>query len=327
MMKVGNKLFSIIMPAYNVQDYIEDCVASCENQDIDEDKFELIIINDGSKDATLEKINTLQSKYSNIKLLNQNNQGQSVARNEGIKSATGKYLWFVDSDDRVSLNCLGRIFQIMEDENLDVFNIVSKVESKFLEEIYCDTDLSCKPVISGETYLLNYIPIIAAPWGYVFKRQFWQESGFSFIPGIYYEDSQLIPIVLSKCRRITSFTNDVSCYDYITRPVSTVNSAPNIKKINGYLSIVNTHLKYSENVDSKELRRYFEVSASYSFIEGIKMILRYDKDVKLYLSNFLERVNKRPHKIFATTLLKKIQQYLILYFPKMYCAIIKMLDK
>ena len=315
-------LFSIIVAAYNVQDYIDDCIASCEHQDIDRSYYEIIVINDGSTDGTLDRVKELKRRYSNIKLLCQPNQGQSVARNIGVKETSGKYIWFVDSDDRISKNCLGRIYKIMEENNLDAFSVVG---DKFLEEVNNDTDMSLRPVVKGVTYLIDNAPTVAAPWGYVFKRQFWQERGFSFISGIYYEDYQLIPIVLSQCSKITTFVDRISCYDYISRPSSTMNSPLNARKINGYISIVNTHMQYSKEVDSEALRNYFEVSSSYCFIACIKKILWCTKDMRSQLNRFLEGIDERPKRVYAGTFLGKVKQYVELRFPIVYCAMVRAL--
>lgn len=80
-------ILSIILPAYNVAEYIEECIESCERQDIPHDSYEIVVVNDGSTDCTLDKVQTLSIKYSNIKIINQSNQGVSVARNNGFKEA------------------------------------------------------------------------------------------------------------------------------------------------------------------------------------------------------------------------------------------------
>mgnify|MGYP001006884620 CR=1 FL=1 len=103
-----NPIISLIAPAYNVEKYIEACVHSCENQDLPRDSYEIIIVNDGSTDSTYSTIERLSGVYENIRIVTQKNQGLSVARNNGFKLARGKYVWFIDSDDCISSNCLGK---------------------------------------------------------------------------------------------------------------------------------------------------------------------------------------------------------------------------
>ena len=90
------KSLSIIIPIYNVAPYVERCIRSLEDQDIPKDDYEIICINDGSPDNCREIVEQLQQEFSNIILINQENQGVSMARNNGIDLSEGKYLLFVD---------------------------------------------------------------------------------------------------------------------------------------------------------------------------------------------------------------------------------------
>lgn len=105
---------SIIIPVYNVEKYLEDCLDSILCQDTDKNSFEVICINDGSTDNSGNILNEYAKNYNNIKVINQNNSGVSIARNTGIDAAKGKYIWFVDSDDFISQGCLAQILEIIE---------------------------------------------------------------------------------------------------------------------------------------------------------------------------------------------------------------------
>ena len=94
---------SIVVPVYNVEQYVRKCILSIVNQDDDLFKsFEVIIVNDGSKDKSVEQIQDLVDKYDNITLINQENLSLSVARNNGMAMAKGDYVWFIDSDDWIT---------------------------------------------------------------------------------------------------------------------------------------------------------------------------------------------------------------------------------
>ncbi len=101
-----NCRLSIIIPTYNVENYIEETLNSCLNQDIPKSEYEIICIDDGSKDNTIGKIEQIMKIHNNIYLYTQKNSGVSVARNRGIELANGNYIWFVDSDDLIKENCL-----------------------------------------------------------------------------------------------------------------------------------------------------------------------------------------------------------------------------
>ncbi len=105
---------------YKVADYVTRCIDSLENQDIDKNQYEIICINDGSPDNCSEIVENLKKKYSNIILINQENQGVSIARNNGIAIATGKYILPIDPDDYVVPQLLKSILDRAESADLDI---------------------------------------------------------------------------------------------------------------------------------------------------------------------------------------------------------------
>ena len=113
-------IFSIIIPMYNVAPFVTRCIESLEEQDIPQSNYEIICINDGSPDNCKEIIESLQIKYSNLILLNQENQGVSMARNNGIAIAKGKYILPIDPDDYVVKNSFKRIVALLEENQYDV---------------------------------------------------------------------------------------------------------------------------------------------------------------------------------------------------------------
>ena len=98
---------SVIVPVYNVEQYLSDCLESICRQTLK--GIEIIVVNDGSTDNSLSIIKVVfNKKYSNIKLINKKNGGLSSARNAGIDMAVGEYLFFVDSDDFIDLDNIGK---------------------------------------------------------------------------------------------------------------------------------------------------------------------------------------------------------------------------
>ena len=111
---------NIIIPAYNVEQYLKRCVERCERQDIRREEYEVIVVNDGSPDGTLAVANELAATYENVVVLTQENGGPSKARNHGLSVAKGDYIWFVDADDYIVENCIGRVLAICEEHDLDI---------------------------------------------------------------------------------------------------------------------------------------------------------------------------------------------------------------
>ena len=114
---------SLIIPVYNVEQYIGRCLQSCLCQPhVAADDYELVIVNDGTKDNSMHVVEKMTRDYPNVTIINQHNQGLSMARNAGLKAAQGEYVWFIDSDDWIEDNCLhGKIGRASCRERVLVF--------------------------------------------------------------------------------------------------------------------------------------------------------------------------------------------------------------
>jgi len=110
-------LVSIIVPVYNGENHIRECLISCV--DSSNTNIEVIVVNDGSTDSTESLINDLKNEFHNVFSINQSNQGVSVARNNGLKRASGEYIIFVDSDDSLELSLLPQLISRISSLNLD----------------------------------------------------------------------------------------------------------------------------------------------------------------------------------------------------------------
>ena len=117
--------FSVVIPVYNTESYLAECIDSLIHQPYE--NFEAICINDGSTDKSLQVLEDFAQKDGRIKVINQKNQGVSAARNAGIDAAVGDYIIFLDSDDFLAENCLYIFSQIIEKEKPDVIQYDLKV--------------------------------------------------------------------------------------------------------------------------------------------------------------------------------------------------------
>ena len=106
---MSNPVISIIVPVYNVEKYLDNCLKSILNQSFKD--FEVILVNDGSKDKSGEICNIYSQKDSRIKVFNMENSGAGKARNKGLDLAQGKYIFFVDADDWLENNALEEHFK------------------------------------------------------------------------------------------------------------------------------------------------------------------------------------------------------------------------
>ena len=111
---------SIIIPVYNIPElFLRECIESCLDQDINEDDYEIICIDDGSTNDCLTVLQEYANKYLNVKVVSQENKGLSGARNSGMETAQGDYIWFVDGDDFIARNSLCKLRKVAYEKDVD----------------------------------------------------------------------------------------------------------------------------------------------------------------------------------------------------------------
>ena len=169
---------SVIVPAYNAQKYIRKCLDSLVNQTFT--NYEVIVVNDGSKDTTQAIINEYVSKYPCIKTFEKENGGISSARNLGLKYATGKYITYVDSDDYVELDFLKKMYDKAKEDDSDVV-ICDYYSTNENEKRYMKCHIRYSKNSKSE-YLISP-PMV---WCKLIKKEIMDKAKFT--EGIYYED-------------------------------------------------------------------------------------------------------------------------------------------
>lgn len=176
---------SIILPCYNVERYVSDCLDSIYNQDLPGDEFEVICVNDCSTDNTSKVLSEYVKEHSNLTIITHlENQTLGGARNSGLKAARGSYIWFVDPDDFILANCLGELLSIAEHKETEIllFNhCVVNCEKSFIKNriMFLDSD-----AMSGQEYVIRYTPNnIAAHtivWCCLYKTSFLHKNNCKF---------------------------------------------------------------------------------------------------------------------------------------------------
>lgn len=219
--------FSVIIPVYNAEEYVERAINSALSQE--NISLQVIVINDGSTDRSGEICESFL-KHINYVYFCQNNMGQSAARNKGLKESNGKYIFFLDADDFLTDNCLQHTYERMENSNLDVLGIDSVEENGNGHVIKMPVPLVINDgeVISGEKYMKRFgFHVSVTPWQYVFRRSFLIGGNFLFRTGYFHEDCEFTAHYFPYARRVSYINKTVYVHDVTS--ISTMRSK-NIKK-------------------------------------------------------------------------------------------------
>jgi glycosyltransferase involved in cell wall biosynthesis len=197
---------SIIIPVCNVEQYIGPCLESIYRQGLRDNVFEVIVVNDGSTDNSMEVVKGIMSLHHNIHILNQDNAGPSVSRNVGMERAMGEYVLFVDSDDVLMDNGLSFLLSKAIGSSVDMVvadymrlkddEIISHYDSQF-------TDSQIIDKTGFDYYVENYDPSVGSfIWRILYKRAFLNENHIRLFPGVYYEDIPFLQECFLKARRV-----------------------------------------------------------------------------------------------------------------------------
>ena len=266
---------SIIIPVYNVEDYIEKCLSSAVGQTLR--GIEIIVVNDGSTDESMKIVDIFENKHSNIRVIDKQNGGLSSARNSGIAIARGKYIAFIDSDDYIDATMIKTMYNSAEDRKLDLVACnLTKVDDtgKVIGEEKNVIDCNCtydKVEGAGE-YLLNNIPSYA--WNKLYRRSLFVDNKIGYPVGRLYEDIGTSFELLFNAHRI-GFINE-SLYFYVQR-AGAITKVPTFKaggdiittvdEIKSILSKSEIYYKYEED---------FKVfSLKYLFLANVLFYKRY----------------------------------------------------
>lgn len=217
---ITNPLVSIVLPIYNVEKYLEECLESITGQTLK--NIEIICIIDGSEDASLSIALKFAAQDTRITVVEQSNQGISVARNNGMELAKGKYLYFCDSDDYIDSDTLKLTVERCEQYDLDMVLFSTEAFAESGEEgeafeakrRFYHRNHDYPEIYSGEKLFeamrLNHEYLMPV-WLYIVNRDFLTRTGIKFIPGVNHEDNAFTFEVLLSASR-AGFINRQFCH-------------------------------------------------------------------------------------------------------------------
>ena len=316
---------SVIIPVFNVEDYLEECLDSVVNQTFDD--IEIICVNDGSTDNSLDILNNYSNKDNRIKVFTQENKRQGAARNLGLNKSVGDYIYFIDSDDYLELNTIEMLYENAVLNNSDI--VVSKIarfnddsdkidysipgfdfETQFKNVDFNDFTFNYKDI---KQYVLNRS---FAPWMKLFRKEFLLENNLLFVENLAFEDVLFHVQTFLKAQSISFSPNFF--YYYRNNPNSTMNTSKNGSDIFKIIDLVEEYLVENNFMDEfKDEFDFFKVIQILNYIISTRSEDYFQKAKKEFLkidlsSNSLKDdflVNKFNFVINSDSLIEYMENY------------------
>lgn len=193
---------SVVVPVYNSEKYLPECLDSILNQSLKD--IEIICVNDGSTDNSLDILNEYASKDNRIKVIAQTNTGNGAgsARNKGIETSKGEYISFIDSDDYIDENYLQKMYEAAKEYDVDVAcsGVIKEKENE------CKTQLEFNEIKASDNpddnlKVSKSLPF-PYPWNKIYKREFIVSYGIKYEENIYFEDLIFTPLVITRAEKL-----------------------------------------------------------------------------------------------------------------------------
>ncbi len=263
---------SIIVPVYKVEPYVEKCLRSLMAQDLPPEQYEVIVINDGSPDNSREVVLRLQQEFSNIILLEQENKGVSVARNNGFARAQGRYILCIDPDDYILPNTLARVSNKAEKDNLDVLYLGFTIlgETGIVEYTTDYAALAGQVYIGVDTYFKSRGSRVRDPdrsVGILYSNSFLKKHGLSYPVDVpFLEDGLFLAKVLCLAPRC-AFDHQ-PFYQRTTRPGSATHSSLYYSEIarKGFIKAAVEIQKFASMYQLNKAQQYLINQATAKFV-------------------------------------------------------------
>ncbi len=311
-----NKLVSVIIPVFNVEDYLKQCIESILKQTYK--NLEIIILNDGSTDNSKSICEIYKKKDSRIKLYSKKNGGLSSARNYGLEKSNGDYILFVDSDDFIENWMVEELINKCEQNDCQIGMIgVYKFFSsqKFYKESNFNQFGKVNSLIALKNCLLNGF----YAWNKIYKRELIINKRFK---DKLYEDIYLIPYILEDTKNI--YISEKYGYYYRQRKSSIVHSSFNNKKMDFYYAanILYTHFEKRQEL-KQELDAFYCLVLSNLISDVYSQKRKFSKEYNL----FYNELNCRKKDFINNNLISKKKRIMLLFHLSHLTPVVNIIKK
>ena len=320
-MKTNKPKVSIIIPVYNVDKYLADCLDSVINQTLKE--VEIICVNDGSMDSSASILKQYSCDYTNITIINQENQGLSCARNVGVLYAKGEYIYFLDSDDRIEAYAMEEMYNLAHKDALDVLYIDGRAvyENEKLMETFPQYETAYRRKSSYDAItrgielfshmIENSEYCVQASLQFI-KREYLKRINLKFYPGILYEDNLFNFYCMLQTEKVRHV--NIAYFIRLIREDSIMTSSKKYPNFHGHYITYFEMLKFVDD-NSEKLERKF-LKSIYIVIDSIIWVMR-----NMYLYNLSDEDKEKTSEFLPTgqyrieKLLGKISMYTNTQYP------------
>ncbi|MBR0457962.1 MAG: glycosyltransferase [Victivallales bacterium] len=266
---------SIIIPVFNIEEFLPECLESCLRQDISGEEYEILLVDDGSSDHSIEVAQKTYDSFSrqdkpNLRILPPKKElpvhGASVSRNRGVDDARGKYIWFVDGDDKIEPNCLSFLLATAEPQDLDFVRF----------GFYLWTEQSCNIAYQlrdigirkgWEIFRQFQRPI--GVWSALWRREFLQQKGIRLLEGYVIEDEDFMP--RAQYQAGDARILDKYCYYYRQRQNSVMRGKASPHKVKSYLAVCEALSDFKDKHVEEKDKPVFENIINFMFSQGLSV--------------------------------------------------------
>ncbi len=262
---------SVIVPVYKVEKFLPRCLDSLINQTLKD--IEIICINDGSPDNSLQILEEYAQKDSRIKVINQENSGPSISRNRGIELAQGEYIGFIDSDDWIDLNFYEKLYETAKKYDADIAVGDVKIIRKYGRQSYKYQYKSEE--LAEETYKKYYlcnIPNVGDVWNKIYRTSGIRKLNLTFEPGVYYEDICFMVEALYYLKKMVTVPNVK--YYYQRDNAGSILRMKSQKLKNDYVHVRERMLEFFKS-KNLALPNYYRPVKKYKFLGLTLVKIRY----------------------------------------------------
>lgn len=270
---------SIVIPVYNVEKYVEKCLHSVLLQDISNEDYEVLILNDGSTDSSKNIVERYAGQYFNVRLFNHSNMGLSATRNRGLREAKGDYVWFIDSDDWIENNCLGDILKSLEGapDVLSFSGMIPEGNRKGSANFYGNEVATLTSL-----YLHGMVDPVQF---YIYNRIFLLSNSFFFKEGIKHEDTLFTPITMYKVKNIIFYRKPVYHWLYRKGSITSILDMKRVKDISDNIQIL---YQFATNIPQGDIRIGFFNKIAHRIIEMLNYGIDNGKAGEQYIKQIMD---------------------------------------